>query len=75
MKKILLVPKDPRYVTISPDEFRQWRTANGWFQRRAAEHLGVSLKAYKNWEQGKRHPQHPVAMRRLMALARSRKAS
>jgi DNA-binding XRE family transcriptional regulator len=37
---------------MTPQELREWRRALHWSQRRAAEALGVSWRAYRYLEEG-----------------------
>ena len=60
-------------LPVPPKELRAWRKTAGLKQWEAAAKLGVSLKAYQNWEQGQRQMQHPVAMRKLMKQATPRR--
>lgn len=51
-----------------PALLRAWREAHGWTQIEAAEALGVSLGAYRDWEQGAKPPAHETMVRKLVAL-------
>lgn len=75
MRKQILVSKDEMRKPVSSAKLKDWRKERGWTQEDAADWLGVSVKAYRNWEQGSRTMRHPVAMRRLMEQAKSRRAS
>lgn len=51
------------------DELKAWRYARGWTQEDAAKYLDVPLKTYQNWEWGRRLPNTPGPIRKLMKLA------
>lgn len=72
MKKVALRPKAEETEKPLPAALRGWRTRLRWTQARAAEHMGCSLRTYENWEQGYKAPRHPIAVRKLMKLTRTR---
>lgn len=74
MKKIALQPKQADDDLPLPSALREWRRRMRWTQKRAAEHMGCTLRTYENWEQGYKTPRHPVAVRKLMKITRSRDA-
>jgi transcriptional regulator with XRE-family HTH domain len=39
-----------------PTQLKQWREASGLTQAQAAARLRVSVRTYRNWEQGVRMP-------------------
>jgi putative transcriptional regulator len=41
---------------MTPAEIKALRLSLGWTQKRLAEACGVSIRAVKQWEQGKYHP-------------------
>lgn len=49
---------------------RQWRLAQGWSRRKAAEHFGVSVRSIENWEYGHRRPKALTLMKVLAASSR-----
>ena len=48
---------------------RAWREAHGLTQEQAAEQLGASLGAIRDWEQNRRHPRGMALASLLSALA------
>lgn len=48
------MPKE-RNKQITPENLRRWRRANDYTQHQAAAELGVSVQAYRAWEQ-QSHP-------------------
>lgn len=75
-KKVVLTPKDGvgprREPAITSEEFKQWRSKLEWSQRRAADFLRVSLRAYEKWEGGSRQARNPGPIRLRMKEARPR---
>lgn len=69
MRKRKLVSKEEMKKPISAARLKHWRNERAWTQEDAADWLGVSLKAYQNWEQGARTMRHPVAINKLMEQA------
>ena len=53
-------------LTMTPTNFRQWRQRLGLTQVRAAEALGVTERAIRNYESGARKPSK--GMVKLMAF-------
>lgn len=51
---------------MTPDEIRQFRSALGLSQRKAADLLGVSRRTVEDWEAGRRRAPHYL---RLAAAA------
>lgn len=47
---------------------RKWRKALGLTQKQAADRLGVSVRTYEGWEQGK-GPSNPGPVKKLMEQA------
>ena len=41
---------------MNPAEIKTLRLTLGWTQQRLAEACGVTVRAVKQWEQGKYHP-------------------
>lgn len=41
-----------------PELLRSWRASHAWTQAQAADALGVDLRTYQDWEQGRRNPAH-----------------
>lgn len=50
-----------------PEQLRSWRATNGYSQAQAAEKLGISVRTWQQWEQGKRRPRGLA----LLALERA----
>ena len=42
-----------------PNDIREARKARGWTQAKAAEEIGVDVRAYQYWEQGEHMPELP----------------
>lgn len=72
MRKVVLTSNEDLKKPFSGEDLEHWRKGLHWTQRQAAEWLGVSVRSIENWERGWRSPRHPVAMKRLMAGARTR---
>lgn len=47
---------------MTANELRAWRKALGWSQSRAAQALGVSLRAYQDRENGTAAVRHETAL-------------
>lgn len=47
-------------------ELRRWRAACEFTQVRAADHFGVPVKTYQEWERGRQKPQQMGPIRKLM---------
>lgn len=74
-KKRVLTSPEQTHATVSPQELKQWRKERKWTQKEAADQLGVTLRAYENWEQGVAPMQYPIAMRKLMDQANKRRGT
>lgn len=51
-------------ATSFKKDLRAWRKARGFFQKEAANFLGVSRRTYEGWEYGRTVPK-PLAMAEL----------
>lgn len=49
--------------TAWPRKLKAWRKGEGLTQAKAAERLGVSQACYCDWENGKKAPTHPHAIK------------
>ena len=55
------------------DELKQWRAREGYTQERAASFLGVSLRTYQEWEQGRQAPDQLGPIRKAIELSNARR--
>lgn len=55
-------------MTLAED-LRSWRLALGWTRQQAADYLGVPLRTFEGWEQGRRKPHGFGAIKKLMDMA------
>ena len=55
---------------MTPAEIKSLRSDLGWTQKRLAEACGVSIRAVKQWEQGKYTPSGPakILLRQISTL-------
>lgn len=57
-------------ATMTPEQFKDWRTRLGLSQTAAAEALGLSRQSIENYERGRRREdERPVVIPKAVALA------
>lgn len=57
-------------ITMTPEDFKAWRSVMGLSQAKAAEVLGVSKPTIENYERGtRREDDRPVVIPLAIALA------
>ena len=47
------------FTSTFSEDIRKARKARGWTQAKAAEEIGVDVRAYQYWEQGEHMPELP----------------
>lgn len=72
-RKLQTAPEVPETGEITKLHLKAWRGFLAWSQKDAASWLGVKLRTYESWEAG-RSMRHPDGVRRLMAMAISKRA-
>ena len=50
------------------DELKAWRAREGYTQARAAGWLGVPVRTYQSWEQGRWEPEQVGPVRKLLEI-------
>lgn len=53
------------------ESLRAWRSYDGCTQAQAADWMGVPLRTYQEWEQGRHVPSQPGPVLKLLELAKS----
>ena len=54
------------------DELKTWRTRKDLKQEEAAKFLGVPLRTYQEWEQGRQEPDQKGPIRRAIELQKAK---
>ena len=55
------------------DELKTWRTRVEYTQEEAAEFLGVPLRTYQEWEQGRQAPDQLGPIRKAIELQKAKR--